>query len=631
MDPKTEIEQIPTQYKGEQEIDLRVSDKIVVTFDLGNTKPGQQENVISRQQGRKHILPDRFGERPVPGVQYTAKITKDTGSIFSRGGAFIAKIAEPTEFGRKQLELIDDGFQYLTNFSRTKPDGSKIETIDEADDLFRKHVLQRVLDRGYDIKVLPFGKGDNITPDPRFYSIFIKYLDRETVLEPQQEPEKERAMQILPLETIGVGKLRVLNLEVTTAKGGGKRIPSEEKFKYYTLDQKTAELLYRIASAWERRSPFFVEGGTATSKTSAAEFFAYLIDADVYRLNLSGQTDTSELIGRFVPNDGSAQIAFDERISGWNSPNDNHREEVVSRLTPHAQSILKRAHDEHRELTKPESIEVARSEGLHISDTMWVWKNGMIPEAMIHGGIVILDEATLGQPEILERLNPVLEYPPSLLLSENGGIIIGPGGDHEVHPDFWIMGTGNPASMSGRTPFSEAFQRRLADYFVAPEPTRDDYEAMLRYLVLGKSPEIDFGGAIFKDNNHEEPPFGFLREVSGVQTFLKNLAAFHEDMTKITDPATGAIGKDRRRGGKYVITRQNLLSVLQFMASEKILDINATIKEVMPVYSQNWAEKANLALQRFYVDPLQPDDRLAARDAMLKYPVAEVLGQQSLE
>ena len=47
--------------------------------------------------------------------------------------------------------------------------------------------------------------------------------------------------------------------------------------------------------------PVALEGDTAASKTTAILWLAHLLNQPVVRLNLHGQTDTGELVGRYVP------------------------------------------------------------------------------------------------------------------------------------------------------------------------------------------------------------------------------------------------------------------------------------------------------------------------------------------
>jgi len=78
-------------------------------------------------------------------------------------------------------------------------------------------------------------------------------------------------------------------------------VPLLATFDHYTLDAPTALLLRALARAVRLGQPCLVEGETATSKTSAVLYLAALVGQPVVRLNLNGQTDVSELVGRYVP------------------------------------------------------------------------------------------------------------------------------------------------------------------------------------------------------------------------------------------------------------------------------------------------------------------------------------------
>ena len=49
----------------------------------------------------------------------------------------------------------------------------------------------------------------------------------------------------------------------------------------------------------------------------------------------------------------------------------------------------------------------------------WRWEDGLVPQAMRQGWWLLLDEVNLAEPQILERLNSVLELDPSLVLTEH--------------------------------------------------------------------------------------------------------------------------------------------------------------------------------------------------------------------
>jgi hypothetical protein len=135
------------------------------------------------------------------------------------------------------------------------------------------------------------------------------------------------------------------------------------RFKGFCVDQAVAETLYFTAQAVRGRYPAALEGPTAASKTWAIFYLAALLGVGVYRVNLSAQSDVSELVGRFVPDT--------ERPGAFR------------------------------------------------------FQYGPAPRAMQEGAWLVMDEANLAPSEILERANSLLEMPdPSLTLAEYDGRLI---------------------------------------------------------------------------------------------------------------------------------------------------------------------------------------------------------------
>src|SRR5262249_45468178 len=88
--------------------------------------------------------------------------------------------------------------------------------------------------------------------------------------------------------------------------------------------------------------------------------------------------------------------------------------------------------------------------------SQWRWQDGPVVTALKRGWWVLLDEVNLAEPQILERLNSVLERDPMLVLTEHDHSAFGPGGQ-PIHPDFRLFATMNPAEYSGRSVLSPAY------------------------------------------------------------------------------------------------------------------------------------------------------------------------------
>ena len=332
-------------------------------------------------------------------------------------------------------------------------------------------------------------------------------------------------------------QLRVGDVTLPCAGGPRHRLaPDPSAFAHYTLDAPTAGTLQHLALSVRLREPALLEGETSTSKTSSILYLAALLNRPVLRLNLNGQTDTSELIGRYVP------AGPDTR--GWH------------------------------------------------------WQDGLLVQGMKQGFWVILDELNLAEPQIIERLNPVLEAEPSLVLTEGDGSVIGAGGD-PVHPGFRIFATQNPAaSYAGRVALSPAARDRWRALRIVPRPTQREYSAMLRRLVFGEQPAFELHGAEYTGEPASATP-GPLAQVPGIGPALRALATLHASL----EEAGAATESGGRRGERQVYTRRSLLSVLGFL--------NLRAQEAPFRTEDALLEAVREAVVRYYVERVPAADRAA--------------------
>ena len=313
--------------------------------------------------------------------------------------------------------------------------------------------------------------------------------------------------------------------------------PSEEMFRHFCIDEQTAETLRHIALSINLREPCLLEGKTSTSKTSSVLYMAHLLGQPVFRLNLSGQTDTGDLVGRFVPDDGT-------NGSG---------------------------------------------------KLGWRWQDGMAVQALKTGAILLLDEVnTPRDPSIPERLNSLLEIPPSLTLAEKDNYVFGPTGE-AIHTRFWIAGTMNPARYAGRSNLSPAWRDRWRASRVVPQPGEKEYRQMLDLLVFGKQPAIHCQGHQYRGGK-TKAVMANLSAVDNIDPFLDALAAIHASLEK-------AFGGPKRNGANangsdpVTFTRRGILSVMEFInwqvGSNGTANITHRIKQALyRYYLQRIADEA---------------------------------------
>lgn len=393
------------------------------------------------------------------------------------------------------------------------------------------------------------------------------------------------------------GKIIIVDTEIDYNPEGGPLVPPPEDFDHFTLDTHTLKILRKVATAIELGQPLLLVGETSATKTSAIEYLAMMTNNEVLKLNFNGQTDTSELIGKFVPNDGQVQIEFERMVQN------------PSTLTEKSRAIVMSAHAEGRELSQNECQIIASEEGIQVAE--WRWQDGVIPRAMKEGKWVLLDELTLAEANIRERLNSVLERNPSLLMSENGGVKIGPGGEYEVHPRFWLAAATNPASYSGREPMTPAEKRRWRSFMNVPNPKKGSYTAMLNLITFGEQPEAVVDGEKFKADDGEAK-YRRLKEIPNFRVFLESLAAFQVKIEQLARDRT--IGKNNKE--KYAFTRSSLLSLLSFMEN-KVLVVREGKERKRVTIADDPAKIIQRALEHVYLDhATNADDRKTINDQL---------------
>jgi hypothetical protein len=327
------------------------------------------------------------------------------------------------------------------------------------------------------------------------------------------------------------GGLRVGEVELPRRRGRRHPLaPDPANFAHFCLDTGSAEILSHSAWCVALREPCLLEGETSTSKTSSILYLASQLGQPVLRLNLCGQTDTGELIGRFAPQGGK---------DGW------------------------------------------------------CWFEGLAVQALRYGYWLILDEMNLTEPQILERLNPVLERVVSLVLTEYDNSVIG-SAENPVHPDFRLFATMNPAEYAGRLSFSPAWRDRWQGYRFVARPQEKDYVQMLEFLVTGSQPPVVMNGLRYRSRK-QTPLYPGLSELHRDGKLIAGIARFH---CLLESASRGEGGQARLGNGnreKYVFTRRSLLQVIEFIAE--------SVRRGLPLEAALLA-----ALERYYIHKLRPGE-----------------------
>jgi MoxR-like ATPase len=412
------------------------------------------------------------------------------------------------------------------------------------------HTLAQTLS-GADLVVLGSEGADKVLALARERQLsVVTWAELQQRLSPEKESKTVRHLRRLAVES-SPDRIRVLDIELPRRGDAGGLVPSAERFASICLDTPFLQAARAVALGVSHRLPTSLEGNTAASKTTVVLWLAHLLGQPVQRLNLNGQTDTGELVGRYVP----ARNGDDWDVAALSG--------LGTRLQPVTRELLALAAAEQRPLNWAERALIAGTERL--PDQRWRFQEGVIPTALRQGHWVLLDELNLAEPQVLERLNPVLEMPPSLLLSEGDHTAWGPGG-LPVHSEFRILATMNPAEYAGRSVMSPAFRDRWVNWYHAGTPGEAEFLAQLRFLAHGEHPEVIHGDWIYQ-GAPSAPVLPELGEMPGNEELLAAMSRFHASMAVAgAEGGRGpALGRSRRE--RYVFTRRSLEASMRIWAS----------------------------------------------------------------
>ena len=275
---------------------------------------------------------------------------------------------------------------------------------------------------------------------------------------PQFEAPIEEKQKIKPIE-IKKDKVIVMGVEIPRNPEPGPRTPKAEKFKNFVEDEFSLELLKKVATGVYLDEPTLIEGEAAIGKSFTIEYLAFLANQEVYRMSLNGQTDTTDLIGKWVPRSEDWREKIEDLYKHPEKCRNLEARKMLESIkiqpSKDKEEIAPEKFEEQPKLglTKEEMQRIAELEGIPISESDWVWQDGELPRQIENGAWTVLDEVNTCEPQILVRLNTVLEKGGELVLHEDADRIPKPKDPNKKH---MLFATCNPPGgrYRGRVPLS---------------------------------------------------------------------------------------------------------------------------------------------------------------------------------
>lgn len=225
-----------------------------------------------------------------------------------------------------------------------------------------------------------------------------------------------------------------------------------------------------VAAALLHNEPVLLVGETGCGKTSVCEIVAHMFNQALVGINCHQNMETADLLGSQRP----VRNKLDRRAK------------VISTLSQYVQ-LPAAASDEEilnacASLAKIQDVDqqlIAQCEReIKQLSALFEWSDGPLVHAMTAGDLLLLDEVSLADDSVLERLNSVLEPGRTLVLAEKGGVDID---EATIVADdrFHVVATMNPGGDFGKKELSPALRNRFTEIWV---PALNDRGDMLQII-----------------------------------------------------------------------------------------------------------------------------------------------------
>ncbi|CAO2651483.1 Nn.00g040530.m01.CDS01 [Neocucurbitaria sp. VM-36] len=264
-------------------------------------------------------------------------------------------------------------------------------------------------------------------------------------------------------------------------EGSSKSIKHENSGVVWTRAMR--RLFTLVAHALRNNEPVLLIGETGCGKTTVCQLLADHFQTKLHIVNAHQNTETGDLIGAQRPIRNRAaieellrkhilKIIEDESIRDHATTlNTDELLAMYDKIEQETPSIIP---DTERELVRINRAKAA---------ALFEWTDGSLVYAMKRGHYFLLDEISLADDSVLERLNSVLEPSRTLLLAEKGPIdsLI------SARQGFQFLATMNPGGDYGKKELSPALRNRFTEIWV---PAMSDLEDILQIIQSKLKPNV---------------------------------------------------------------------------------------------------------------------------------------------
>ncbi|EMR10018.1 hypothetical protein PNEG_01773 [Pneumocystis murina B123] len=294
--------------------------------------------------------------------------------------------------------------------------------------------------------------------------------------------------------------------------------------RYFTFTSPVLRLLEQLGASAECGEHVLLVGETGTGKTTTIQYFANILGRELIIVNMSQQTENTDLLGGFKPVDlktvsTSLKNQFDDLFSTMFSIQKNfkfleatqkaysnkkwkymlrlfraaidmaqkqlglfHDDEKNDKMTCISRKKKRCLGPELKQKLESFSCNLANFEKYVLNNPncfFFDFVEGPLTRAVKNGTWILLDEINLAEFGVLENIASILQENGSVLLSEKGDIQ-----PIYLHPNFRLFACMNPVTDIGRHDLSLSLRSRFTEFYVySPDENFNDLLAIIHKYI----------------------------------------------------------------------------------------------------------------------------------------------------
>ncbi|VWU52702.1 dynein-related AAA-type ATPase, putative, partial [Hepatocystis sp. ex Piliocolobus tephrosceles] len=279
-----------------------------------------------------------------------------------------------------------------------------------------------------------------------------------------------------------------------------------EYLKNIHFGKNTSRLLCLLLKCIKYKESTLLIGETGCGKTTCCELLSFVKNIKLNILNCNENTDVYDIIGSVKLIKNKKEFYEKLKISCIELYNEINRQYNDIFASNYLSGII---HEKVKDIKKEHFLifyyYLHKKYDLNISikrklnkmkkcinniKSIFTWTDGILVSSLKKGNIFLMDEISLVEPSVIERLNSVLEYERTLVLTEKGG-------NHKVnnlkaHDSFFFIGTMNPCGDFGKKDLSTTLKNRFTEIYVEQNQYNSDdfYFLIMKQIQFTKKDTI---------------------------------------------------------------------------------------------------------------------------------------------